>query len=107
MRGQIEPMSGDDYVPCVECARGIPRARFIDGKVACPWCQAVQDDAGGQVVVSPLPVGTMHPKVTQRIEGAEQVYVTRQGSWFGWKLPKQRGYNHKRSSAYAVYWRHF
>ena len=84
MRGQIEPMSGDDYVPCVECARGIPSARFVDGRVTCPWCQAVQDDAGGQVVVSPLPVGTMHPKVTQRIEGAEQVYVTRQGSWFGW-----------------------
>lgn len=84
MRGLIQRMSGDDYVPCIECDRGIPRARFVDGKVACPWCQAVQDDAGGQVVVSPLPVGAMHPKVTQRIEGAEQVYVTRQGSWFGW-----------------------
>lgn len=75
---------GDDYIPCVECDRGIPRARFVDGKVTCPWCQAVQDDAGGQVVVSPLPVGATHPKVTQRIEGAEQVYVARQGTWFGW-----------------------
>ncbi len=84
MHDWAQAMVGDDYVPCVECDRGIPRARFVDGKVACPWCQAVQDDAGGQVVVSPLPVGVMHPKVTQRIEGAEQVYVTRQGTWFGW-----------------------
>lgn len=72
------------HLPCVECDRGIPRTRFVDGKVTCPWCQTLQDDAGGQVVVSPLPVGATHPKVTQRMEGAEQVYVTRQGSWFGW-----------------------
>jgi len=71
-------------VPCVECDRGIPRSRFVDGKVTCPWCQTVQDASGGQIVVEPLPVGATHPKVSQRVEGTEQVYVTRQGSWFGW-----------------------
>jgi uncharacterized membrane protein len=75
---------GEGTVPCVQCDRGIPRSRFVDGKVACPWCQTVQDDVGGQVVVHPLPVGATHPKVAQRVEGAEQVYVTRQGTWFGW-----------------------
>ncbi|MCE2684545.1 MAG: hypothetical protein LW857_05170 [Verrucomicrobiae bacterium] len=84
MLGRSPSTPDDGNLPCVECDRRIPRTRFVDGKVACPWCQTLQDDAGGQVVVSPLPVGASHPKVTQRTEGPEQVYVTRQGSWFGW-----------------------
>ena len=84
MLGQTPPLPRDDSVSCVECERGIPRTRFVDGKVTCPWCQTAQDEGGGQVIVSALPVGATHPKVSQRIEGTEQVYVTRQGTWFGW-----------------------
>ncbi len=72
------------FEPCVGCGRGIPVDRFVDGKAACPWCGTVQDEGGEQVVVAPAKPLGRHPKVTERDEGAERVFVTRQGSCFGW-----------------------
>jgi hypothetical protein len=73
------------FEPCVGCGRGIPVDRFVDGKAACPWCGMVQDEGGEQVVeASSGASGARHPKVTERVEGAERVFVTRQGSCFGW-----------------------
>ncbi len=73
------------FEPCVGCGRGIPVDRFVDGKAACPWCGTVQDEGGGQVVEASSGIsGARHAKVTERVEGAERVFVTRQGSWFGW-----------------------
>lgn len=77
-------MSFGGFHSCVECGRGIPRDRFVDGKATCPWCQAVQDESGAAVVVSGGPVSPSHPKVKERLEGTERVYVTRQGNCFGW-----------------------
>ncbi len=59
-------------------------ARLIGGTATCPWCQALQDRVGGEVVVTSLPVGATHPKVSQYAEGAVQIYTTRLSSWFGW-----------------------
>ena len=69
---------------CIKCERGIPVDRFLGGTATCPWCQTKQDEAGGEVMVTALPAGATHAKVAQRVEGAEQVYTTRQSSWFGW-----------------------
>jgi hypothetical protein len=77
-------VSAGGFIPCGECGRGIPRDRLVDGKVTCPWCQAVQDDHGTAVVVSDGKASHGHPKVRERSEGAERVYVTRQGNCFGW-----------------------
>lgn len=76
--------SSDGFVPCVACDRQIPRARFAEGRAACPWCRTEQDAEGGEVVVASAATAAAHPKVSQRVEGVEQVYATRQGSWFGW-----------------------
>ena len=70
-------------------AKGIKEVGYVDvqnhghadGVNSVHWHDCA---GGGQVVVEPLPPGATHPKVSQRIEGSEQVYVTRQGSWFGW-----------------------
>lgn len=69
---------------CVQCQRGIPIDRFTSGTATCPWCQTKQDRAGDEVMVTALPAGATHPKVSQRVEGAVQVYSTGQGTWFGW-----------------------
>lgn len=76
--------SSGGFVPCIACERQIPLARFVDGKAACPWCQTEQDAEGGVVISTSASTGVSHPKVSQRVEGSEEVYVTRQGNCFGW-----------------------